>query len=85
MNIQGLKEQLEAKIDDAVNSFVDGVSQLELANEDERELMGRMLTMLDALVERFTYSEIFGVEDATPEWEQRMNEAAQSLAENFQD
>lgn len=51
---------------------------------DQWELMAHLITMLDRMVERQTYAEIFDVAP-NAEWEEKMNDAAQSLAEIFLD
>jgi hypothetical protein len=51
--------------------------------EAQRELIGHLLTLLDRGLESASYSELFGV-PADEQWERRMNEAAQELAEEFQ-
>jgi len=82
MNIQGMRERFEAKLDEAVNSFVAELEEYQL-DANQRELIRHMLNLLDRGIEATgSYSELFQV-DGTPEWEERMNEAAHWLSESF--
>ena len=51
---------------------------------NQRELIAHMITLLDRGLESTgSYAEIFGIDDPSPDFETRMNEAAQELAEEF--